>query len=99
MGRVIFITAASQRHGQGHYQRTLRMASTITNMIDVLVFCNQPISNDTEHYSGTVVPFDLNFPELMFHDIKLNEDDLLWFDLPDEYYYFLSHFGDCSQKL
>lgn len=99
MGRVIFITAASQRHGQGHYQRTLRMASTITNMIDVLVFCNQPISNDTEHYSGTVVPFDLNFPELMFHDIKLNEDDLLWFDLPDEYYYFLSHFGDCSQKI
>jgi spore coat polysaccharide biosynthesis predicted glycosyltransferase SpsG len=100
VARVIFITAASHRHGQGHYQRTLRMATAITNIRDVLIFCNQPISSKgTGYYSEKVVPFDFNYPELMFHDIKLNEDDLLWFDLPDEYYYFLSHFRDYSQKI
>lgn len=100
MGRVIFITVANQRYGQGHYLRTLSMASAITNMTDVMVFCNQPItSKDANNYSVTVVPFDFNFPELMFQDMKLNDDDLLWFDVPDECYCFLSHFVDYSQKM
>ncbi|MDA9878098.1 hypothetical protein N9C91_02635 [Luminiphilus sp.] len=100
MRRVLFITAASHTHGQGHYFRTLRIASEAANLAEVVVFCNQPMSTqEVRDYDLPLIPFDLNSPESLFCDFELHENDVFWFDIPDDCYYLISYFSEYSQKI
>ena len=100
MTKVIFITVADDIHGHGHLQRTNRIASSICSLYEVFIICNESTpAIKLENKMITALSFDLNNPENLFGDLLLNDEDILWFDLPDKLNYIVAKFADLKQKI
>lgn len=100
MSKVVFIAIAGQKYGQGHLQRALRIIEVLSQSQDVTLVCNQDCSEQLA-IENKLVTHKLNLaqPTAFIEELQLGAGDILWFDLPDECYYILSHFVDYKLKI
>ena len=100
MSKVVFIAIAGQKYGQGHLQRALRMVEALSRSQDVMLVCNQDCSEQLATENKLVAhKLNLAQPTAFIEELQLGAGDILWFDLPDECYYILSHFVDYKLKI
>jgi spore coat polysaccharide biosynthesis predicted glycosyltransferase SpsG len=100
VNKVVFIAIAGQKYGQGHLQRALRMVEALVQLQDVTLVCNQDCSEQLAIENKLVVhKLNLAQPAAFIEELQLGAGDILWFDLPDECYYILSHFVGYKLKI
>jgi spore coat polysaccharide biosynthesis predicted glycosyltransferase SpsG len=91
MNKIVFVTRATKESGKGHIFRILRMIDNLSKVREcILVVDKEAI---TESVDFKFHPLDIDNPTILIDELKLNERDLLWFDIPDSQYQMLQDFN------
>ncbi|MBC5832144.1 hypothetical protein [Vibrio metschnikovii] len=90
MGKLIFVTRATQTSGKGHFFRVIRMVENLRHICDCTVVVDEDASIGYEHLKCH--PYNKHSPEVLVEELELHTGDIIWFDIPDSEYSVIARF-------